>query len=68
MADYRIYCLDGEGRIGFAEWVGADTDENAIAEARKLWPDAHRCEIWLESRLVAKLSPDGHFELGQSQS
>ena len=62
MADYRIYCLDGAGRIGFADWVEADSDDQAVAEARKLRPDAHKCEVWLKSRLVAKLNSDGAFE------
>lgn len=62
MADYRLYCLDGNGHIGLADWVQADSDEQAIDAARKLRPDAHRCEIWLKSRLVAKLNAHGAFE------
>ena len=62
MTDYRIYCLDGVGRIGLADWIVADSDEEAISEARKLRPDAHRCEIWLKNELVAKLNENGHFD------
>ena len=62
MAAYRLYCLDGAGHIGLADWIEADTDEAAIAGARELRPDAHRCEIWLKDRLVAKLSELGRFE------
>lgn len=57
MVDYRIYSLDGDGRIGFADWISADNDEDAIVQARNLKPDAQRCEIWQGKRLVAKLSP-----------
>jgi hypothetical protein len=62
MADYRLYCLDGDGHIGLADWVEADTDEEAIVKARELRPDAHKCEIWLKSRLVAKLNALGVLE------
>jgi hypothetical protein len=62
MADYRLYCLDGDGHIGLADWIEARTDEEAITKARALRPDAHRCEIWLKTKLVAKLNHQGHFE------
>jgi hypothetical protein len=62
MASYRIYYLEGDGSIGLADWVEAKTEEEAIVEARKLRPDAHRCEIWHKRRLVAKLNSDGAFE------
>ena len=54
MADYRLYCLDGAGRIGSGEWIEADSDEAAIAlvKAKKL---NVRCEIWDRGRLVAKV-------------
>ena len=63
MADYRIYRLDGAGRIGLADWIQADTDEAAIAETRKLRPDANICEIWQKERLVARLDHDGQAVL-----
>lgn len=62
MADYRVYCLSGDGQIGLADWIEACSDDEAIVIARKLRPDAHRCEIWLKDRLVAKLSTEGRFE------
>lgn len=62
MAAYRLYCLDGAGHIGLADWIEAETDDGAIASARDLRPHAHRCEIWLKDRLVAKLSEVGRFE------
>ena len=63
MATYRIYCLDGQGHIGLADWIEATDDDEAIATARKLRPDAHKCEIWQQTRLVAKLNDQGRFEL-----
>ena len=65
MAAYRVYCLDSEGHIGLADWIEADGDEAAIAAARKLRPGATKCEIWLKTRLVAKINDLGHLELVQ---
>ena len=54
MATYRLYCIDGDGRIAKGEWLEADTDEVAIEKAKALrhplpW------ELWLEQRQVAKV-------------
>jgi hypothetical protein len=64
MAAYRVYYLDGLGHIGLADWIEADTDEQALQRAQRLRPDAHKCEIWLKDRLVAKLNGQGHLERG----
>lgn len=62
MPGYRVYCLDSKGVVALADWIETETDEQAIAEARRLRPDAHKCEIWLKNRLVAKLNEVGRFE------
>lgn len=54
MADYRLYCYDGAGKIWVADWIEADTDEEAIATAR-LIKAAMRSEVWHRDRLVATL-------------
>ena len=59
MADYRLYCLDGAGHIGLADWIEADTDEQAIARSRELRPEANICELWHKERLVARIDQDG---------
>jgi hypothetical protein len=59
MADYRLYCLDGAGRISLAEWIDAADDEAAVAKARELHGQALKCEIWRGQRLVASLGPGG---------
>ena len=64
MRDYRLYCLDGGGRIGFAQWIRANNDEDAVDEARRMTPDALQCEVWHRTRLVAKLNSAGQFEPG----
>lgn len=56
MAFYRVYSLDGAGRIrSFAEEFKADSDEEATAKARELKADALQCEVWKGNRLVASL-------------
>lgn len=54
MAEYRLYCLDGDGRIGgAAELIIANSDEEALEAAleRKAAP----CELWQGRRLVAAI-------------
>ena len=66
MADYRLYCLDPAGHIALADWLEADTDEEAVARAREMRPAAHKCEIWQKNRLIAKLNSSGRFEPGDA--
>lgn len=63
MTDYRLYSLGGDGSIGFAEWIRAESDEHAIGEAQRLKPSASRCEIWDQHRLVASLGSDGEYQV-----
>jgi hypothetical protein len=62
MTAYQVYCLDAAGKIGFAEWIEAKDDDQAVANARELQPDAHKCEIWKKARLVAWLNSARYFE------
>jgi hypothetical protein len=59
MADYRLYCLERDGRIGFAEWFQAENHEQAIVRAREMKPDAQRCEVWNDRELIAVLDASG---------
>jgi len=54
MSDYRLYCLDKDGKIASAEWIDAKNDDEAvvIVRARKL---PHKCEIWDRQRRVAEV-------------
>jgi hypothetical protein len=56
MADYRLYCLDGVGKIGSGEWIEATGDAEGImlVKAKKL---SVRCELWDHTRLVATIEP-----------
>ena len=54
MADYKLFCFDGAGKLWVDDWIVADTDEQAIAAARAV-KDAAKCELWEKKRLVATL-------------
>jgi hypothetical protein len=54
MPAYRVYCLDGAGKVWAAEWIEADSDRAALDAARR-FTDAVRCEVWLGERLVGKV-------------
>jgi hypothetical protein len=47
--------LGSDGNLGFAEWLTANSDEEAVTEARKLRPDMLKGEIWRDKRLVETL-------------
>ena len=51
MGTYRLYCLDGVGKVMSAEWIDAEDDATAI-EAAKEMIDGHKYELWANSRLV----------------
>ena len=55
MSNYRIYALDGDGRLGLPDWIQAADDADAIERARVLKQSARRCEVWERNRLVAQL-------------
>jgi hypothetical protein len=54
MRDYRLYGLDGAGKIISAEWLEADSDEEAIAAARAQCKSV-ACEVWRRNRFVARI-------------
>ena len=58
MANYRLYHLDGAGRIETAKWLSATTDAEAIDEAR-----AHEVrstiEVWDRDRLIVRIGQNG---------
>lgn len=58
MASYRLYCLDGVGKVASAEWLDAEDDDAAI-EAAKRQRQGRTCELWQGQRLVARVGePD----------
>ena len=58
MPSYRLYSLDGAGRIMAADWLKADSDEAAIAAARVRSTALHY-ELWQGQRFVARVDGSG---------
>lgn len=54
MADYKLFCFDGAGKLWVDDWIVADTDQEAIAAARAV-KDAVKCEDWHQNQLVATI-------------
>ena len=54
MPAYRIYCLDGAGKVWAAEWIEAENDSAAV-EAAGQYKKAVRCEVWQGQRLVGRV-------------
>ena len=57
MPAYRVYCLDGAGKVWAAEWIEAEDDAAAIEAARK-FDKAVRCEVWQGQKLIGRVEPD----------
>jgi hypothetical protein len=55
MSAYRVYCLDGAGKVWAAEWIEADDDSSALESARQ-FIKAVQCEVWQGQRLVGRVS------------
>lgn len=52
--NYRVYCHDGVNKVVSAEWVDAQTDDEAIALVQARYSE-YDCELWDGRRLVAKI-------------
>jgi hypothetical protein len=58
MIQYRIYCLNEEGRFHKVKEIEAPSDAEALAHARSL-KHFGECEVWRGSRLVGRVTPAG---------
>lgn len=58
VAGYRLYGLDGAGKVASGEWIEADDDGAAIEVATEKFGGG-TCEVWQGDRLVAKLDLRG---------
>ena len=54
MPAYRHYRLDGRGSIAKAEWIEADSDEDAVRQVREQRLPVPS-EIWDKDRRIARL-------------
>ena len=52
LPSYRLYRLDGAGKIMGADWIEAEDDEQAVRAARSL-ADGARYELWDRQRLIS---------------
>jgi hypothetical protein len=50
---YRLYRLDGAGKISTAEWIEAEADDHALSQARELVGNSS-FELWERNRLVTQ--------------
>jgi hypothetical protein len=57
LPSYRLYRLDGAGKITTAEWIDATDDEHAARQARETSANG-TCEVWDRSRLVARIGTE----------
>ena len=62
MPAYRLYHVDGAGKILSAEWLQESDDEAAI-EAARASSNGGACELWQQQRLVARIGRDGTTSL-----
>ncbi len=56
MPSYRLYRVDGTGKITSADWLDATDDGHATRLAREQAPEG-MAEVWERGRLVARLGP-----------
>ena len=54
MPSYRLYRLDGAGKITTADWIDAEDDE-AAKQAAELRVDSSTVELWDRNRLIARI-------------
>jgi hypothetical protein len=58
LSNYRLYRLDGAGKITSAEWLEADDDEHAARQAQQRALDGPY-EVWQRNRLIARIGGEG---------
>jgi hypothetical protein len=58
LPNYRLYRLDGAGKITTAEWIEANADEEALRQAHAV-VDGKAFELWERQRLIAAKKAGG---------
>ena len=53
MTAYRVYLVDGSGRFVRADAVEAESDEDAVRQARTVMGASPKAEVWELGRHVA---------------
>jgi len=62
VSSYRVYSLDGAGRLELPDWIEAADDAQALCQAQELKNHARKCEVWQGKRLVAALNREDSSE------
>ena len=62
LGNYRLYRLDGAGRIIGAEWIEEASDEGALREAQSR-AESGSFELWETNRLIERFRPGGPTSL-----
>ena len=57
MRNYRLYRLDGAGKIVGADWLSAADDEDAAIQAKAAQGQS-ALEVWDRNRLVIRIEPE----------
>jgi hypothetical protein len=59
LGTYRVYRLDGAGKISSAEWIEALDDEDARLKAKDQL-DGASYELWDRNRLIVRVGRQQH--------
>ena len=59
MKEYKVYCLDHDGRNVEAQSIMASSDGEAVRQAKAM-RGLLQCEIWRGHHLVAKITDFEH--------
>ncbi|HKX91669.1 MAG TPA: hypothetical protein VJM15_04505 [Sphingomicrobium sp.] len=57
LPNYRLYHLDGAGKIESAEWLTAADDDDAARQVHER-AKASTLELWNRNRLVIRVQPN----------
>ncbi len=55
MSEYKLFSLDGDGKVASAEWIDASNDHEALFIARAQGRSV-ACEVWEDNRLVGRVA------------
>lgn len=65
MPAYRLYCVDGAGKIISAEWLEAD-DESAAVDAARAASGDGRFELWRRQKMIVRIVDGKIIDQGAS--
>lgn len=66
LATYRMYHVDGGGRLRLGGTFSAQTDTDAVARARPMLREGQGAELWDGGRMAGRFTTDHDFLPGVS--